>query len=287
MAVCDRPGCNFFLSFTGWSVHRGAVFFLKDDQKETKYVCLSIPLGRCAQGHRIRILPSGLLPGKTYALEIFATIHDSFLNQPVYSLRISVAEIHGEPPHFSTLHRSLSGFGHFLKGWPTRSPPDIPTPSPSSEQKKDLTPTPVLPPPESTLAPPVLTPASPQSLPPTAANLIAFSEKNWGKNLQSIFLTFITFLGRKFRSEKRREILTITAQALKAAKELFPDKALPLTVWQDRLVAAGLSPGFFYFTPFPVTSIQQHESTGQHAHTLAVREKTAQKGETGDSRAPP
>jgi hypothetical protein len=124
-------------------------------------------------------------------------------------------------------------------------------------------------------------------LPPTAANLIAFSEKRWGKDLQSIFLTPIALWFGKFKSEKRRQILEIAAQALKAAKELFPEEALPLTAWQDRLVAGGLGPGFLYFTPIPNTPIQHDNHTAQAASPLADSAKTAKKGDTGDSRAPP
>jgi hypothetical protein len=91
----------------------------------------------------------------------------------------------------------------------------------------------------------------------------------------------------KIKSENRRRILQAATQTIQAAKRLFPDQPLALTVWQDHLVASGLGPGFQFFTYIPCTRIQQEEQASHGVYPLEQRPKMAWKGDADASRAPP
>jgi hypothetical protein len=104
------------MGLTGRAVARGLVDRATEASDILAYQGITVPLARCSVcGRWARVLPLGVLPGKTYGVGAHEVATAAFFGGD-RTLREAVDEIAGVAPKHSTLHGWLGGMGHWAQG---------------------------------------------------------------------------------------------------------------------------------------------------------------------------
>jgi len=193
--LCCHCGARGTLVFTGRWVARGVVE--RDARGGTKFRHMEVPLAECtACGRSARVLPSGVLPYKTFTLPVIEEAAKRYVSCDGPGLRGVVAGLGKHAPDHSTLHRWSAGLGE-------RVLDRLPRGAVSA---------------------------------PRAAALVGETERQLGVDVRPLWRCRHRIAPWKHQTERRRDELEACARVLAVAVVLFPSEVSPLTEWDRRLV---------------------------------------------------